>query len=98
MSTVRTVSMLAALGVAAALAGCSEKPQVSTSAAVEVPGARESGEVAGDRVDGGTKAWDGTPLQFQAGNFQRGDRVSWEKALDTRVLTQNEYVRIGGHK
>ncbi|NLD68038.1 MAG: hypothetical protein GX644_04395 [Limnobacter sp.] len=92
------VSALAALGLAAVLAGCGEKPQVSTSAAVEVPGARASDEVAGNRVTRDTKAWEGDALPYQAGNFQRGDAVSWQKALDARVQGQNEYIRIGSGK
>ena len=98
MTTRSVVSILAAIAAAAILAGCGEKPQVSSSAAVDVPGARASGEVAGNRVTRDTKAWEGDPLVYQAGTFQRGDHTSWEKALDTRVQTQNEYIRIGGNK
>ena len=98
MKPLHAVSALAVLGLAAVLAGCGEKSQLSTSTAVEMPGSRAPGEVAGKRVTRDTKAWDGDPLPHQAGNFQRGDNVSWQKALDTRVQGQNEYIRIGGGK
>lgn len=98
MKPLHAVSALVAFGLAAMLAGCGEKPQLSSSAAVEVPGARAPGEAAGNRVTRDTKAWDGDALPHQAGNFERGDHVGWEKALDTRVQGQNEYIRIGGGK
>lgn len=73
---------------ALALVGCGEKPQVSGSVGQD--------GVAGNTVTSDTKPWEGDPLPFQAGNFQRGDPMAWNKALETRIQGQNEYIRIGG--
>jgi len=40
--------------------------------------------------------WGGEPLAHQAGNFSRGDKASWDNALQARMQGQNENVRIGG--
>jgi len=79
-----TVS-LAALAVAAGLAACGEQAQEAASA-----------KVPGTTVTRDTKPWQGEALTFQSGQFNRGDKASWDKALAARAAGQNEYVRIGG--
>jgi len=76
---------MTALALAAGLAACGEKPQ--DAAAAKVPGTT---------VKHDTKPWGGEPLAHQAGNFSRGDKASWDSALQARMQGQNENVRIGG--
>jgi predicted small lipoprotein YifL len=76
---------MTALALAAGLAACGEKPQ--DAAAAKVPGTT---------VKHDTKPWGGEPLAHQAGNFSRGDKASWDNALQARMQGQNENVRIGG--
>lgn len=74
-----------ALALAAGLAACGEKPQDAADA-----------KVPGTTVRHDTKPWSGEAVAHQAGNFTRGDKASWESALQARIQGQNENVRIGG--
>ena len=78
------IASISALVLTAGLAACGEQEQ----------GASQRG--AGTTVKHNTKPWAGDPLAHEAGGFTRGDKASWDKALDTRAQAQNEYVRIGG--
>jgi hypothetical protein len=45
-----------------------------------------------------TKAWDNEPLGYAtsgAQTWKKGDEASWEQAIKTRQMSQNEYQRIG---
>ncbi|OGA44989.1 MAG: hypothetical protein A3G24_22625 [Betaproteobacteria bacterium RIFCSPLOWO2_12_FULL_62_13] len=74
------IAVAAALPLAAA--GCGEKPTVTVY---------KQGMYQG-KPD--TRPWDSdqssTSLQNQ---WQKGDKVAWEKAIKARNLGQNEYVR-----
>lgn len=78
------IASISALLLTAGLAACGEQGQES------------SGRVAGTTVKHDTRPWAGDPLAHEAGGFTRGDKTSWDKALDARAQAQNEYVRIGG--
>ena len=64
------------------LAGCGEKSQDLAAA--------KTGRYQG-KPD--SQPWDNDPGTFAAGNFTKGDRAGWEKALATRAQAQNEYGR-----
>jgi hypothetical protein len=45
-----------------------------------------------------TKAWDNDPPGYATSGTQtwkKGDEASWEQAIKTRQMSQNEYQRIG---
>lgn len=65
------------------LGACGEKAQTSAE------------KRPGTTVTRDTKPWEGDPLAFQ-GEYKRGDKASWEHALQARQQAQNEYIRIGG--
>jgi predicted small lipoprotein YifL len=73
------------LALAAGLSACGEKLQ--DAAAAKVPG---------PTVKRDTTPWSGDAVAHQAGTFTRGDKASWESALQARMQGQNENVRIGG--
>lgn len=81
MSTPRIAAIAVAVALAA-LVGCSEDPQLL------------EGQPMGTTVTRDTRSWEGDPLTFQT-QYTRGDRESWEAALNQRVKGQNEYIRIG---
>ncbi|AMP69654.1 hypothetical protein [Ralstonia solanacearum] len=78
MHTIRMamVMAMAAVGLAAALAGCGERPQTA---------------VASHRKDDtpAYKGAEGDP--FMAKNWTPGDRTSWESQIRARGQYQNEY-------
>lgn len=82
MSTPRIAAIAVAAVALAALVGCSEDPQLL------------EGQPMGTTVTRDTRSWEGDPLTFQT-QYTRGDRESWEAALNQRVKGQNEYIRIG---
>ena len=82
MSTLRIAAWAAGVVCLSAMVGCSEDPQLL------------EGQPMGTTVTRDTQSWEGDPLTFQA-QYTRGDRESWEAALNKRVQGQNEYIRIG---
>jgi hypothetical protein len=79
------IASISALLLTAGLAACGEQAQESSGQ-----------RVAGTTVKHDTQPWAGDPLAHEAGGFTRGDKASWDKALDARTQAQNEYARIGG--
>jgi hypothetical protein len=76
----------AALAAAAALglAACGETPQVTVY---------KQGKYQG-KPD--TKPWDNDPKAinvYTTSSWTKGDKASWERAVNTRALAQNEYTR-----
>lgn len=72
--------LLAALGVAFALAGCGEKAQTASAA-----GARKAD----------TQPYAGTQSAYMAPGWAAGDSKAWEAQLRNRTQAQNEYIRAG---
>ena len=75
------VAVAAALPLVAA--GCGEKPTVTVY---------KQGQYQG-KPD--TKPWDNDPgaSLYTSSKWTRGDKTSWETALKSRTLAQNEYTR-----
>ena len=73
-------AMLAALFVW----GCSESPQVTVY---------EQGKYQG-KPD--TQSWNNAPpaAELRGGNWTKGDRGTWETAINQRAMGQNEDIRI----
>ncbi len=72
-----------ALGVVAVLlAGCGESDKV--------PVAYEKGKYQG-KPD--TKPWDNAPNGWSNVTWEKGNKTSWENAIKTRAVAQNEYSR-----
>jgi len=80
----RRVALAFAVFAAVGLAGCGESDQVVVY---------KQGKYQG-KPDG--RAWDNAPLaqEQRGGTWNKGDKNSWESALNARNLTQNEYKRI----
>jgi major membrane immunogen (membrane-anchored lipoprotein) len=76
--------LIAALGAAAALAlgGCGESDKE--------PLAYKKGQYQG-KPD--TRPWDNTPNTWSNSSWEKGNQASWENAIKTRSLSQNEYTR-----
>ena len=74
----------AAIAVALALSACGEREQVIVY---------KQGKYQG-KPD--TKPWENDPgaSLYTSSNWSKGDRTSWESALKTRNLGQNEYTRV----
>ncbi len=72
-------TLLAALGVVAALSACGEKPQQVTGSTVK-------------RAD--TPAYGGVQATHAATGWKAGDSASWEEQMRARVQNQNEYIRV----
>jgi len=83
MSARLAVAVVAALCLVA-LAGCGERPQTA--------GVNKQGKYQG-KPD--TLPWDDAPLAYGSAKWTQGDKASWEDAIKTRTLNQNEYVHIG---
>ena len=85
MTSARRLAVaLAALALAAGLAGCGESDQVIVY---------QQGKYQG-KPD--TRPWDNAPGANTTSKWTKGDKSSWEAALRSRSQGQNEYVRIGG--
>jgi ABC-type glycerol-3-phosphate transport system substrate-binding protein len=70
--------LLAALAlVATMLAACGERPQ----------------ELSGKTLKGSMPAWDGPKTEFTVPGWTVGDRASWDKQMQARAQTMNEYQR-----
>jgi len=80
----RLVVAIAALAVAAGLAGCGEREQVIVY---------KQGKYQG-KPD--TKPWDNDPAAslYTTSKWSKGDQASWESAVRQRNLSQNEYNRV----
>ncbi|MFM9884929.1 MAG: hypothetical protein ACKVQT_18055 [Burkholderiales bacterium] len=76
--------MIAAIGVAfaATLAGCGESDKQ--------PVTYKKGQYQG-KPD--TRPWDNTPNTWSNSSWEKGNQASWENAIKTRNLSQNEYTR-----
>jgi len=74
----------AAIAVALALSACGEREQVIVY---------KQGKYQG-KPD--TKPWENDPgaSLYTSSKWSKGDRTSWESALKTRNLGQNEYTRV----
>jgi hypothetical protein len=74
----------AAVAVALALSACGEREQVIVY---------KQGKYQG-KPD--TKPWENDPgaSLYTSSKWSKGDRTSWESALKTRNLGQNEYTRV----
>lgn len=84
MISARTLAVaVAALAFAAGLAGCGETEQVIVY---------QQGKYQG-KPD--TRPWDNAPGADATSKWTKGDKASWESALRSRSLSQNEHVRIG---
>lgn len=70
--------------MALGLAGCGESEQVVVY---------KQGKYQG-KPD--TRAWDNAPLaaEQRGGNWNKGDRASWEAQIKNRQLAQHEHKRI----
>ena len=84
---IRTRTALLAIGaavVALALAGCGERPQVISYKQGKYQGKPDS------------KPWESDPSASldTSSKWTPGDKTSWEAALKTRNLSQNEYNRV----
>ena len=71
--------------LAAGVSACGEKSQVTVY---------KQGKYQG-KPDG--RPWDNDPpiAELRGGKWDKGDRASWDKEINNRALTQNEYQRIG---
>ncbi len=80
----KLVVAVAALVVAAGLAGCGETEQVI---------AYQQGKYQG-KSD--TKPWENEPGSslYTTSKWSKGDKSSWESALRSRSQSQNEYARV----
>ena len=85
MSGARKFVCMAIVVTAATLAGCGERPQVIVY---------EQGKYQG-KPD--AKPWESAPgdSPYTNSKWNKGDKNSWESALRSRNLSQNEHVRIG---
>ena len=72
-------ALFGALGVAAVLGACGEKPQQVTGSTVK-------------RSD--TPAYGGVQAPYAATGWKAGDSASWEEQMRLRVQNQNEYTRV----
>jgi hypothetical protein len=81
----RTRILIAALAAATALglAGCGEQPQV-----VQYKQGKYQGKPD-------TQPWDNDPASslYTTSKWTKGDKASWETAINTRAASQNEYAR-----
>lgn len=80
----RRAALGAAVLAAAFLAGCGEAPQVTVY---------KQGKYQG-KPD--TQAWNNAPpaSELRGSNWSKGDRGSWETAINQRAMGQNEDNRI----
>jgi hypothetical protein len=81
---VSRAALAAALGAAFLLTACSEAPQVTVY---------KQGKYQG-KPD--TQAWQNDPPaeQLRGSRWNKGDRGSWETAINQRTMGQNEDIRI----
>ena len=79
----RAAAALAAVSLAAGLAGCGEREQVVVY---------KQGKYQG-KPD--TKPWSNAPgaALYTPEKWTQGDEQSWENSLKARNMTQNEYTR-----
>ena len=80
----RAALLGAALLAAALAAGCGEQAQVTVY---------KQGKYQG-KPD--TRPWDDSPASaaLRGSTWTKGDRTSWESAINARNVSQNEYQRI----
>jgi len=85
MTTVRRLTLAcAAIAVAVGLSACGERDQVTVY---------KQGKYQG-KPD--TKPWENDPgaSLYTSSKWNKGDKTSWESAVKTRNLAQNEYTRV----
>jgi hypothetical protein len=75
---------VAALAVAAGLSACGEREQVIVYKQGKYQGKPDS------------KPWESDPAAslYTSSKWTQGDKTSWEAAVKTRNLSQNEYNRV----
>jgi hypothetical protein len=75
---------VAALAVAAGLSACGEREQVIVYKQGKYQGKPDS------------KPWESDPAAslYTSSKWTQGDKTSWEAAVKTRNLAQNEYNRV----
>ncbi len=79
----RRAALACALLAAFGLAGCGEPEQVVVY---------KQGKYQG-KPD--TRPWDNSPLAMGGGaKWNKGDRASWDAAINARAMAQNEHKRI----
>ena len=80
----RALALLAILAFAFTAAGCGEREQVVVY---------KQGKYQG-KPD--TKPWENAPGSslYTTSKWDQGDKTSWEAAVKTRNLAQNEYNRV----
>jgi hypothetical protein len=82
--TGKVVLAVAALAVAAGLSACGEREQVIVYKQGKYQGKPDS------------KPWESDPAAslYTSSKWTQGDKTSWEAAVKTRNLSQNEYNRV----
>lgn len=76
-------SMLVAAFAAAGLAACGEKPQTTLY---------KDGRYRGKPDN---RPWENAPSAYGSSEWPKGDQMAWQRRIDDRMRTQNEYNRIG---
>ncbi len=71
---------------------------VATVCAMALVGCGEKAQTAGNTRKSDTPAWQSADNGFAAKGWKSGDEVAWQKQLQQRAQSQNEYVRIGAQK
>ena len=80
----KAAAIIVALGIAAGLAACGEREQVTEQ--------QSEKRYQGKRD---TKPWENEPLAVAgSGKWTKGDRTSWETQIKARQLGQHEDKRI----
>jgi hypothetical protein len=80
----KLVLAVAALSLAAGLSACGEREQVIVYKQGKYQGKPDS------------KPWESDPAAslYTSSKWTQGDKTSWEAAVKTRNLSQNEYNRV----
>ena len=80
----RALFVLTAIALAAGLAACGERDQVVVY---------KQGKYQG-KPDAPPWNSEAPAAELRGGKWSKGDRASWETAINTRAAAQNEYKRI----
>jgi hypothetical protein len=81
----RTLVVVAYASIAVlGLAGCTDQPQELVQTERHYQGKPDS------------NPWDSDPSAslYTSSKWTKGDRASWDNAINARALNQNEYVRV----
>jgi hypothetical protein len=74
---------LAGLVLTSTLAACGEKPQTTLY---------KDGRYRGKPDN---QPWNNAPTAYGSSEWAKGDQMAWQRRIDDRMRTQNEYNRIG---